>query len=273
MELLEFCRAIRLSESMTVRVLSAAEEISLSGMADAVSGLYDPQRWSQALEQVGALLEPDPDGVKKLTVSLLCCQKTLEFYREKQIPREIFIDTMAIFSRFVGEHQVSYGREGFGRWWWTVRQLSGLLFRIGTLEYELPATSGGEIRVHIPSDAVLTVESLRSSYDQARALIARAFPEHAGAKMSCESWLLSPQLKDFLSEDSRILLFQQGFTLTGTFPSDDIRQWVFKNPDLPTDALPENTSLQRKLKAFLLGGGVFRNGEGILLTSPWEHIV
>ena len=46
-------------------------------------------------------------------------------------------------------------------------------------------------------------------------------------------------------------------------------QWVFKNPDLSPEELPEDTSLQRSLKAFLLAGGTFLNGEGFLCGDPF----
>ena len=36
--------------------------------------------------------------------------------------------------------------------------------------------------------------------------------------------------------------------------ADDFLEWVFKRKDLPLEELPEETSLQRKMKAYLLNG-------------------
>ena len=265
MNLSELCREIRLSDSMTARVLEAEPAVRPVAGSPEAEKMMHPDTWNQGLAETKKLLGEDPDGVKILTCMLLFCGRTWEICQKYHISREIFRDTMMCFPRFISEHVESYGTEAFDRAFWTVRQIGGYLFRIGTLEYELVASADPlRIDVHIPSDADLSTEALRESYDRARELINTNFPEYRTVPMCCESWLLGPQLKDFLPESSRILGFQKNFRLTKAEDSDDIRQWVFKNPDLPTEGLPENSSLQRNLKKFLLSGGVFQNGEGIL---------
>ena len=64
----------------------------------------------------------------------------------KDLPEDVWLDTMKCFSRFVGEHRNSYGWEGFDRGFWTVRQVRASLFRLGELEYEM--VESGE-RKHI----------------------------------------------------------------------------------------------------------------------------
>jgi len=39
--------------------------------------------------------------------------------------------------------------------------------------------------------------------------------------------------------------------------------------DIPNEKLPENTSLQRNVKAFLLSGGAFLSAEGVLAEEPF----
>jgi hypothetical protein len=39
--------------------------------------------------------------------------------------------------------------------------------------------------------------------------------------------------------------------------------------DIPNGELPEKTSLQRNVKAFLLGGGAFLSAEGVLVEEPF----
>ena len=47
-------------------------------------------------------------------------------------------------------------------------------------------------------------------------------------------------------------------------PGNGVVLWVFKNPKLPKEQYPENTSLQRKLKQFFLNDGQFVEGKGYL---------
>lgn len=79
--------------------------------------------------------------------------------------------------------------------------------------------------------------------------------------MECESWLLSPALVCLLPEGSNILKFQQSFDLLSQNPEPmDVLEWVFRLTEgqqktTPLERLPEETSLQRSMKAFLLHGG------------------
>ncbi len=76
---------------------------------------------------------------------------------------------------------------------------------------------------------------------------------------------MAPELKELLPEGSRIRKFQQHFTIrpleTGT---GGYKLWVFKDPRLPPERYPEDTTLQRSLKAWILKGGTLADGLGIL---------
>lgn len=210
-------------------------------------------------------------GFHTLTEHLLQACKAWETYQKLGLSEAVYLDTMACFSRFVREHKVSFGHYGFDRGFWTTRQTGCKLFRIGMLEYELLEESGIKaVSIHIPSDADLSLPLLRSSYENARALIERTFPEFTDVPWVCGSWLLSPDLKALLPAESKILQFQKSFTLIQTPISDDYKEWVYKREDIPTQELPENTTLQRNLKAFLLTGNPFHNGEGKLIADPFR---
>ena len=108
-------------------------------------------------------------------------------------------------------------------------------------------------------------EVLVPSIREGLAELYRCFPEYEGKPIYCHSWLMSPLLKEMLPESSNILRFQELFDMTPeTTPGNDVLLWVFKNYKLPKEELPENTSLQRKLKRFYLDGGQFREGIGYL---------
>jgi len=111
----------------------------------------------------------------------------------------------------------------------------------------------------------LRPEVLRPSLREGLTEFYRLFPEYTDKPVYCHSWLLSPQLKDFLPPHSNILRFQELFELDPEgVPGNDVLLWVFKNPKLPREEYPENTSLQRKLKQFFLNGGEFLEGTGYL---------
>ena len=163
MTLQMLCERIGLPGEVTARVLSVPavpEEI--------LCQLRTPELWPLGRAALNAHLKPDGDGLKELAGHLQCALKTWELCEKRGISEEIYVETMKCFTRFVTEHLESYGRYGFDRGFWTVRQLSGVLFRIGELEYE---TRGNEIHLHIPSDAVLERPRLRASWGTARALL------------------------------------------------------------------------------------------------------
>ena len=228
--------------------------------------LMQEETWSTGLEQLKEAVGEDPDGMKRLCCMLRCALRAKESYTRMGISEEIYIDTMAAFSRFVREYREGFGCYGFNRTFWTTRQVSARLFRIGQLEYEMTVRHGEPVvSLHIPTDVDLRPEVLRPSILEGLAEFYRLFPEYADKKVYCHSWLLSPMLKDFLPEGSNILAFQELFDITqDTLPGKDILLWVFKNPRLPMEDYPENTSLQRKLKQFFLDGGQFLEGTGYL---------
>ena len=182
---------------------------------------------------------------------------------------------MKCFSRFVREHDASWGFYGFDRGFWTTRQRDAKLFRLGELEYELLCEGEGEkaIGLHIPSDASLEPNRLNASLSKARDFLNRHFPDWANAPIRCSSWLLSPALKDLLPPGSRILGFQAAFDLTETNPeADDVLQWVFglaeaQKADYRLEDLPEDTTLRRNMKAFMRAGGSVGTGEGFLVRA------
>ena len=76
----------------------------------------------------------DTDGADRLIHQLMTASDSRRWGEWKDIPEEIWLDTMKCFPRFISEHRRSYGRDGFDRYGWTVRQIGAKLFRVGGLE-------------------------------------------------------------------------------------------------------------------------------------------
>lgn len=259
----QLCRKINMPDEVTRKLVALQNTLEEDPCLEL---LLQEEHWQQGIDRLKEVLGEDPDGMKRLCSMLRCALRARSNYERLGIPEQIYVDTMAAFSRFVREHMVSYGRYGFDRLSWTTRQVSCKLFRIGQLEYELTALNGAPIvSLHIPTDTDLRPEILRPSLRDGLSEFYRLFPDLAGASVYCHSWLLSPLLKQFLPEDSNILRFQELFDITSdTVPGKDVLLWVFKNPRLRVEEYPENTSLQRNLKQFFLGGGQFLEGRGYL---------
>ena len=228
---------------------------------------------------------PRPDGADVLVRQLTEAAQSRRWGPWSRIPEEIWLDTMKCYPRFIAEHRRSYGYDGFDRGSWTVRQAGARLFRIGELEYELREDAAGPaggteqpavrrcISLHIPSDVNLQPDLLNESVRKARAFLAEYFPEWADLPFRCHSWLLSPRLLEWLPADSKILRFRAAFDVGETDPEDDSAlEWVFhiaggQRAAMDPAALPEDTSLQRKMKADLLSGGKPGSAAGTLVRE------
>lgn len=265
----QFCEKIGMPPEAARAVLAAND--SLPQALD-VSALTREEAWESGRKALLEALGPDPEGFRELACMLRCAMAARNTYDALGIPEDIYYGTFACFSRFVREHRESFGTYGFDRGFWTVRQVSCKLLRIGELEYERIRQEGRPvISLHIPSDARLDLAALRASWERARALLDRAFPEYAGAEMYCHSWLLSPTLKELLPEGSRILGFQRSFHVMPLEKDNrEYLQWVFKKRELSPEDYPEDTSLQRKIKALVLKGGTLTDAKGYLVSSPFE---
>ncbi len=259
----QLCQRINMPEEVTRKLVDIHSTLEVFPCLDL---LMQEDTWNEGLEQLKLALGDDPGGFRRLCCMLRCALRIKAEYERLGISDTIYTDTMGAFSRFVREHMESYGCYGFDRGFWTPRQVSAKLFRIGQLEYELTRLKGEEIvSLHIPTDVDLRPEVLRPSVKAGLEALYQIFPDYEGKPVYCHSWLLSPLLKDFLPEHSNILHFQKMFDLApGGTPGRDVLLWVFKNPKLPREEYPENTSLQRKLKQFFLKDGQFLEGKGFL---------
>lgn len=229
--------------------------------------LMDIRTADSACRSLEACFPEDTDHLKMLYCQLECARRIADKYQEKQIPEAIFTDTMKCFPRFIDECNRKNGRMFFDRHWWTYRQISMSLFRIGTLEYEFCNYEGEKvIAIHIPSDADLSGEAVEDSLKQAEAFFQTYYREYAYEKYICDSWLLSPALSSLLPETSNIFAFQKRFTIVCVNQeTKEYMEWLFQVPeDTEYQELPERTGLQRRAKKLLLNGGALGSAVGVM---------
>lgn len=195
----------------------------------------------------------DKDNLEVLSIYMLACLKVYDKYKEKGISDIIYFDTMKCFTRFIDECYVKTNKYYFDRSWWVYRQVRMSEFRIGILEYEFDLYEKS-ISIHIPSDAVLSKDNIEKSLNDAFDFINKYYKDYSKWKIICDSWLLSPNLKKYLNNDSNIILFQSYFNITRFNEDDDcFIEWLFKvNINHNYLSFKEDTSLQKKVKEALL---------------------
>ena len=224
--------------------------------------------WAQAVEDLKARIGEDPDALRLLWEELRIARLQWTLWQQAGIPESIYQDTMRFATRYLWDGMKAYGKFRFTAGWWFPRQLAMELFRLGSLEFELvPHEEGRRVYLHIPSDADLAPEAVDDSLARFRAFAAAFYPEWADAPMYCDSWLLSPVLEQLLPESSRILAFQHRFRILNVNRDNTgAIGWVFPGYKEPSADLPEETSLQKRMKAFVLAGGKPGWAEGIMLN-------
>lgn len=125
------------------------------------------------------------------------------------------------------------------------------------------------LAIHLPGGMRLEKEATRQAIRDAFAHAKKYYADYAPKALHCGSWLLNPELGDVLGEDSNIAAFGSLFHLHPTkCAGQSVFNFVFKtgvNPDLAT--LPEDTRLQRYLKAKYLAGDYHRNFGGFILPE------
>jgi len=121
------------------------------------------------------------------------------------------------------------------------------------------------IAVHIPSGSGFDRDSVEASYARAREIFRNHYSDLPYKAFWCHSWLMSLQLRKVLNASSNILSFQEKYTI---FPCRSrgiyVLFYVFHISKLPEDlrTLPEETSLQRGVKALCLNGEYFYEFSG-----------
>ena len=212
----------------------------------------------EGLKQLTECVGEDPDGLGMLYVLLNMALTSWQKYEAAGISQTVFVDTMKFVTRTLREHREQRGTYEFHKAWWFWRELCMEEFRLGCLEYEMvPTDEGKVISIHIPSDADLRPEAVDQSFAAFRAFAAQFYPDWQEAKWICDSWMMCPALRELLPETSNILRFQGRFdTVKVSDDTKGVLEWVFPPHTEISENLPENTSLQRRMKAYLLGGGL-----------------
>lgn len=245
-------------------------------VGDAASREYEDRCYQSILADMGGrkwLPWPKPPAERPLAglfPVLAAVPAMLEYHRGRGVDEELSRRVLADVGEKLRLNRRLFGRPGLDVAHWFSAHVRGTLYQLGRLQFCLEgAGERPHLGVHIRGEGgPLTLDAVRDSAEWALEFFPTVFPEHfAGPDdmaFYCESWLLDPQLRDWLPERSNIPGFAALFQLEGEPNPEgnrsDLWRFVFARPeDTPLGELPEDNSLQRAVLA------------GIKADVPWSN--
>ncbi|HEX4215273.1 MAG TPA: acyltransferase domain-containing protein [Candidatus Dormibacteraeota bacterium] len=209
----------------------------------------------------------------------------IAYHRAHRIPEEVSRHTLADLGRHMAIHRRRHGTGGLLGPGWIQLHFRGEIYQLGRLQFQrarlgdrtgtaaaeagLGVGPGGPgLDIHIPDFCgPMTPEAVAESLCWAAEFFPRHFPDETYTVGACHSWLLDPQLADYLGDGSNIVAFQHRFTVQYTEEEPSDRSpvgFVFGNRELPVETLPRRTRLERAVVDHLLAGRHWYSGVGIL---------
>lgn len=258
----------------------------------------DDNKYAELLEDIS-----EKSGVNRCTVNmifLLLATKPLYYmYKQKNIPEEIYWDTMKDLKNKLLECKTVYGVWGLApiswfQWYYTCDRFAlgrlqferfifekgeeGNVRRLRTSTFDVPIEEGyrgieyGEslYNCHIPSSGPLKEEDVIASFKKAYEF----FNIEGTMTIMCNSWLLYPPHYEVYPENSNLRKFADLFDIISSSENENNPDaWrVFNTDSTDYENLPEDTSLQKRLKKYLVEGNKMGNGFGVILFDG-EKIV
>jgi GNAT domain-containint protein/N-acyltransferase family protein len=199
------------------------------------------------------------------------------FHKQRGIPDDISWATLADLGRNLKRDRLLLGDGGLRTSGWLTLHFRGAIYQLGRLQFNrmnvraahvAEAFSEGDpaLGIHIPESGPLTPESCDAAFARAQPFFARHFPETPTRLGICTSWLLDPQLAEYLDAESNVIRFQRRFELVGAgFDGDaDVLRFVFHRIAPNINDLSQRTTLERAIVAHLRAGKHWRSRTGWL---------
>ena len=216
------------------------------------------------------------DGLTVLRLYLEWASETKRRYDALGIAEEIFWDGMKDLALWCDDYLAKHSVPGFAEWDWVGGTLRLEIFRIGRLQFAPGALHeavvlNGEnypagtpvLEVHIPAGEALDTDAAEAALRRAPQFFETHF-QKTYPLFCCHSWLLSPSLRELLAGQSRIIRFQNLFSVCREDDSErQAEERVFGCVRDDANAYEEKTSLQRTLKQALLQGKSVGMGFGV----------
>lgn len=133
---------------------------------------------------------------------------------------------------------------------------------------EILSEGDGVAGVHIPNGAAITPENCTIAYRSCFEIAKKYFPEYNIKAISCQSWLLDPTIARLVKKSSNIVRFGSQYMRYPTRSSGTaVFMFLFRRPYEKLEDLPENTSLERAIKAHYLDGKYIYEAGGVIFED------
>lgn len=205
-----------------------------------------------------------PEGILPIYVLAYLADYALKINTERGIDKKITVETLKDINVWFDNYKQQFSKFGLATFPWLFFHYTGTLFRLGRLQFRVEKSHPGipgeyAIETHIAQGEPLKAEDCLESFEAAKVFFKKHYPQYDFKCFMCDSWLLNPNLTDILPEESNIVKFMRFWTPV-PFESDNSALAIERIFGFGFDAkdiknAPENTSLQRALKAYLLNGG------------------
>lgn len=214
-------------------------------------------------------------------VFLAAIPEIREFHAARGIDEDVSWASLGDMAQQMRVHRRIFGAGGLHTQEWLKLPYRGLLYSLGRLQFNfsrygsearpgLPFAEGDLLLgTHIPEIGPLDAAECERSFARAAEFFAKHFPEAPVSHTVCHSWLLDPQLADYLRPETNIVRFQRMFTAIddGRTGDRDVLEFVFRRVgDVDLDTLPQDTTLQRAVVSHL------RSGRHWQVRSGWRAL-
>ena len=238
-------------------------------------GVWKEKLYQDSRRFIGEWEKMDARFSWALEFYLKLAMDTYEEYQKKGYADKIFDQTFYDITIWCGECYRKHGVYGLEELMWLGQSVKMELFRLGRLQFEpirtekdrkgknqhIPAGTKA-LSVHIPAGEPLVYEECQKSFAEARAFFGGEY-----GVFVCDSWLLSPHLKEILPESSNIIRFQNLFEVTEvSYAYPQAEQRIFGDVLEDKRQYPEDTSLRQRAKAYVLAGRDLGIGAGFFVT-------
>ena len=195
-----------------------------------------------------------------LAVYLRLALDLYQVYQQKAIPEHVYFDTMSDFVLWSRQCYRETGIWGIKEKYWLAEHLKMKLFKLGRLQFQpveyqsdafsYPVYTGGQplpektivYNVHIPAGESLRTSLCEASYQSAQRFFGGTII------FFCESWLLSPRLKEILKPQSNILRFAARYRLIDFDENNDsIHKYLRRNASSLAETVMKYEADYRKI--------------------------
>ena len=254
----------------------AREPMQKGQIAEEEYEVWKDKFYQDIRQFIGEWKEMDGKYVWALEFYLKLAMDAYEEYQERGYTDQVFDETFYDITIWCRECYRKHGVYGLDELWWLGQSVKLKLFRLGRLQFEPILVEkdmkGREqtiqagtkaLNVHIPEGEPLKMEACRESFGRAGKFFGQEYQVYV-----CDSWLLSPHLEEVLPNTSNIIRFQKLFEVTDVgYQYPQAEQRIFGEILEDKRQYPENTTLQKRAKEYVLSGKDLGIGVGFFTAS------